>query len=118
MPKAEIRLSAAQWELCRQAVGRYGVPQDEASQSRQSRLYAWLQLNQDERANAREGGPDTVIVRHMAGGMKRRLVAIITDFPGQGWRQESWVQIVLPTLAVLGWTPDYDDDEDDEDDDE
>jgi hypothetical protein len=115
VPKAEIRLTAEQWAICKSAVGRAGVPSDETSQHRQSRLYAWLQFTHEEQAQVDSEGQGAIIMRHMAGGMKRRLVAIVSDVTFQGWRQESWVSIVLPALAGLGWLPEYDDeDEDDE----
>ena len=115
MPKAEIRLTADQWGICRNAVGRAPVPSDETSQHRQSRLYAWLQLTHEEQAQVDAEGQGAIVVRHMAGGMKRRLVAIVSDVTFQGWRQEAWVRLVLPTLAVLGWLPEYDDEDDDDD---
>ena len=115
MAKEEIRLSAKQWALCQGAVGRYGVPRDEANRYRQGKLYAWLQFTHEEEASIHEEGPETVITRNMAGGMKRRLVAIITDFAFQGWRQAYMVSDVEPTLAVLGWVQEYREDEEEAD---
>lgn len=107
MPKEEIALTVMQWQLCNGAVGRYAVPQNEAAHYRQDRLYAWLQFTKDEEAQICEGGPDTLITRHMAGGMKRRLVAIMTDFRFQNWAQAPYTKDVKPLLAILGWTLEY-----------
>ncbi len=112
MAKEEIRLSAKQWALCQGAVGRYSVPRDEANRYRQSKLYAWLQFTHEEEATVSEEGPETAITRNIPGGMKRRLVTILTDFAFQGWRQSYMVQDVEPTLAVLGWVPEYREDDD------
>jgi hypothetical protein len=115
MPKELLAMTAEQWALCQRAVGRYGVPPDEANRYRQGKLYAWLQSTHEEEAAIREGGPEILIERRIARSMKRRLVAIITDFAFQGWRQSYMASDVEPTLAELGWFPEYeDDDEDDE----